>query len=404
MIRTKFSRLFNVTVFAAAFIAMASCAHKEFIGELVESIPAYKHEFEFADAKKLRDDLKKISDFKKTENQQYLVKILIAYNNLKKAGGENKITLAPYSKTRVVIASFYASSGKATPEQKEIFKWAQGTSKISLIKEVLDFYAKNPGTNTQRVQELIWNLENETYYDEYPDSLKELVKQVSPTAPLTLPSRLKSQIVDEITPQKIKEAAHLVKGNYYSFKEFKKIIENKRSSFTPLENNLVSKLPGTGISATTSSNGYESQVITFYNPTNAIKTFQATKYYLRPVRDDVQPIILASVFPYGDEIQKILEEQALKLLGYLSSQYPTLNPSEKDLVKQNPIEAAVVFYNAFLAEKNGDQFFPHSGINGAADSFRHFVWAGLLTRDLGEEPARKFLNAHELNPRQSLEE
>lgn len=100
MIRKKFSRLFNVTVFAAAFIAMASCAHKEFIGELVESIPAYKHEFEFADAKKLRDDLKKISDFKKTENQQNLVKILIAYNNLKKAGGENKITLAPYSKTR----------------------------------------------------------------------------------------------------------------------------------------------------------------------------------------------------------------------------------------------------------------------------------------------------------------
>jgi hypothetical protein len=166
----------------------------------------------------------------------------------------------------------------------------------------------------------------------------------------------------------------------------------------------VSKLPETDISATTSSRGYESQIITFYNSTNNIGIFKTTSYYLKPIRDDVQPIILASVFPYENEIQKILEESALKLLGYLGSQYPTLNPSEKALVKQNPIEAAITFYDAFLAERNGDRFFPSSGQNGASDSFRHFAWAGLLTRDLGEETARKFLNAHELNSSQPSEE
>ena len=42
--------------------------------------------------------------------------------------------------------------------------------------------------------------------------------------------------------------------------------------------------------------------------------------------------------------------------------------------------------------------------NGEADAFRHFVWAGLLTRDLGEPAARKFLDTHELSPGQPLEE
>ncbi len=404
MTQTIFLKMLNATLNILAFIVITSCAHKELGGELTNSIPTYKFEFDFSNPEKLRDQLRKIGDFKTQENQQKLIQILIAYNNLKKAQSENQITLAPHSKTRIIIASFCAAYEKAIPERKEIFKWVKGPPKILLIKEVLDLYAKNPETNFQRVQELIWNLRNETYYDEYPDFLKELVKQASPSAPLTLPSSLKSQMINELTPQEIKDTINLVKRKYYSFNEFKKVIERKRSNFILPENNFVSKLPETDISATTSSFGYESQIITFYNSTNNIETFKTTSYYLRPIRDDVQPIILASVFPYGNEIQKILEESALKLLGYLGSQYPTLNPSEKTLVKQNPIEAAITFYDAFLAERNGDRFFPNSGQNGASDSFRHFAWAGLLTRDLGEETARKFLNAHELNPRQSLEE
>ncbi len=33
-------------------------------------------------------------------------------------------------------------------------------------------------------------------------------------------------------------------------------------------------------------------------------------------------------------------------------------------------------------------------------AFRHYVWSGLITRDLNESSAREFLNAHEENPRQ----
>jgi len=39
--------------------------------------------------------------------------------------------------------------------------------------------------------------------------------------------------------------------------------------------------------------------------------------------------------------------------------------------------------------------------NGEGDAFRHFIWAGLLTKELGTNKAKEFLNAHEENPLQS---
>ncbi len=377
------------------FTLMPSCAHKEIIGELINKVPDYKYEFDFSDPVKLKDKLSTLN-LKKQEDQQKLIHILIAYNNLRVGQKENKIALTPNSKTHITINSFCAASEKAAPESKEIFRWSKGQPKIPLINEALSFYANNPKTSIQKMQELVWNLGNGTHYEEYPDSSKELVKQISPSAPLTLPSRLKSEIIDQLTPQEIKDTVSFVKGKYYSFNEFKKMVENKKSNFALPQGNFISEIPETNLSTATLSKGYETQTITFYNPTSNIQIFKTTEYFLKPYREDVQPIILASVFPYNDEIQNILEEYALKLLSYLGSQYPTLIPQEKELVKQYPIEAAIVYFNSFIAEKAGDRFFPNSGANGPSDAFRHFAWAGLLTRDLGEEKARKFLNTHEL--------
>ncbi len=39
-----------------------------------------------------------------------------------------------------------------------------------------------------------------------------------------------------------------------------------------------------------------------------------------------------------------------------------------------------------------------------SDAFRHYVWSGLLVRDVGEDSAREFLNAHEAARGQSASE
>lgn len=396
-------KVFKIALTFFLISTAASCSHKELIGELTSNTPAYRHEFDFSDPEKIRKHLK-ANDLKVQANQEKLIQILIAYSNLVKAQDQGRITLGPQSKTSIAVSSFCAASEKAIPEQHELFKWTKGAPKISLIKEVLDLYTKKQGSNLQKFQELIWNLANETNYDEYPQSLKELIIQASPSAPLTLPSSLKSQVIDEFVSPEIKNTISFVKGKYYTFSDFKKVLEGKRSNLPSSKSNLISKLPEVDISATTISNGYESQAIAFYNVSNNVQTFKITDYYLRPLREDVQPIVLASVFPFGDEIQKILEEHALKILGYIGSQYPTLSPQEKILVKQNPIESAIVYYNAFKAERSANNFFPESVANGPSDAFRHFTWAGLLTRDLGEDAARKFTSTHELSTGQSSRE
>lgn len=48
--------------------------------------------------------------------------------------------------------------------------------------------------------------------------------------------------------------------------------------------------------------------------------------------------------------------------------------------------------------------FPNQDLNDESDAFRHFIWSGLLTKELGEQKAKEFLDAHEANPLQAERE
>lgn len=84
--------------------------------------------------------------------------------------------------------------------------------------------------------------------------------------------------------------------------------------------------------------------------------------------------------------------------------YPGLTPAEKKLVEKNPDQAINVFIQKNRAEWSSSRNFPEQGINDEGDAFRHFIWAGLLTKELGSEKAKQFLDAHEANPLQSNSE
>lgn len=84
--------------------------------------------------------------------------------------------------------------------------------------------------------------------------------------------------------------------------------------------------------------------------------------------------------------------------------YPGLTPSEKKLVEQYPKDAITVFVQKTRAEWASDRNFPTQELNDEGDAFRHFVWAGLLTKELGKDKALGFLNAHEDNRLQPADE
>lgn len=60
--------------------------------------------------------------------------------------------------------------------------------------------------------------------------------------------------------------------------------------------------------------------------------------------------------------------------------YPGLTPAEKKLADKNPKDAITVFVQKTRAEWSAGRNFPDQGMNDESDAFRHFIWAGLLTK------------------------
>ena len=84
--------------------------------------------------------------------------------------------------------------------------------------------------------------------------------------------------------------------------------------------------------------------------------------------------------------------------------YPGLTQAEQRLIKENPLEALIVFIQKNRAESSTTRNFPDQGINDESDAFRHFVWASLLTKELGLSRSKTYLNAHEEDPAQPQNE
>lgn len=84
--------------------------------------------------------------------------------------------------------------------------------------------------------------------------------------------------------------------------------------------------------------------------------------------------------------------------------YPGLTPAERKLVDKNPKEAIVVFIQKTRAELSSSRNFPAQKYNDEGDAFRHFIWAGLLTKELGAAQAKSYLDAHESDPVQPVAE
>lgn len=89
--------------------------------------------------------------------------------------------------------------------------------------------------------------------------------------------------------------------------------------------------------------------------------------------------------------EKDLWTETLSRLAY----YPGLTRSERDLIKKYPQQAITVFLQKERSESATKRRFGYDGENDESDAFRHFVWAALLSKELGPDRAKEFLDAHE---------
>ena len=109
-------------------------------------------------------------------------------------------------------------------------------------------------------------------------------------------------------------------------------------------------------------------------------------------------------FTCTQECDRLCSEPRTSSLVGRYMYYPGLTPDERRLVSEHPKDAIKVFIQKTRAESSVDRNFSEQGRDDESDAFRHFIWAGLLTNDLGLERAKEFLDAHEANPLQLPEE
>jgi hypothetical protein len=95
-----------------------------------------------------------------------------------------------------------------------------------------------------------------------------------------------------------------------------------------------------------------------------------------------------------------LPAKAVAALSYMKG----INEGDKVVIAKYPKEAIKVYMAKNKADELTQKLFGKEGRNDESDAFRHFVWAGLLVKEIGEEKSRIFLTAHEQDPNQPIDE
>ena len=401
-------------------VVIPACSHVQKKGKLISIEDARKEtlnlqKIDLTDKEKLKAFLKATekelfavkkgeeipeSTWDKIHHAQNLYGVL---TQLKKTKG--KISIPAKTHLTLEVDSFCIDANQPLPDSKEVFQWVAGKPSLPLYSKILKHYAHSNKAkrNKKLTQELIWNLSNKTYYENYPEKLKKLLNEIDPNAPLKVHSMMKetalevgSSILEEVTGLDVRNAINIIQGQYYDFEQFRKNLENLQSSYPALHKSFFSKIPETPLLATTRSNGYESQTLHLYNTSNTPQTIELSQYYLKPLREDVQRVALASVATDMEGDEKMFQRFFEVILGHLISLYPTLTKEEKALARKEAFKAVFVYMYAKQAERAEKRLLKEKGtIDGEGDAFRHFVWAGLLTNKFGENKAKTYLDAHE---------
>jgi hypothetical protein len=157
----------------------------------------FDEQFDFSDPEILGRQIQKFGSLANFSNQEKLVRMLVAFQKVKENSSKNELQFLPHTQTKIQLLSFCASPNKAIPERSEVFRWTAGGTGISLEKPVIRYFIQAGPAKQELIQELLWNLKNKTSYEDYPEGLREILNEISPSAKIVLPSKLKNKIVDK---------------------------------------------------------------------------------------------------------------------------------------------------------------------------------------------------------------
>lgn len=222
--------------------------------------------------------------------------LLTSYISFKKYSGV-KLTIPARSRVTIPIETYCLNLDKAIPQKKEVYFWNKKDPSISFYSQLLEL-RRDGNIEYDKLQSLLWNLENKTVWEDYPKKQQATLLKIDSRASFKLPSRAKSNAKEIIkdyffmTPKldKLTKDYKLIRGKYYSSQEIISSMQELASQYILEEHDELVKVEGTEIYVQSESNGYTKQNVTFFNQTQADLQIDLREYYLSPIRKDVQRI------------------------------------------------------------------------------------------------------------------
>lgn len=289
--------------------------------------------------------------------------------------------------------SFCLDPGQSSPSDEVFFR----PSKVDLphwLRTIVSEY-KAKGIPQKDTQLLIWSLRSGMRFDEMSTRDQNNLKKIFPDAETRFGnSQIEDFVEDNILPDQLKDVISkfesfksLLKQANRNYDEISEIlaprskrVAEQKVSWIQLDNGLLIRVYSEGYSRV-NFKIYAPDIKRKPDSENLLRTFSFDGLVMSPA-DKGQRVLLASIIPMSGEITATLKN---------------ITAEEINLSKKYPPDAVMIVKNAITAQFLTKKYYKIPKDHTESNAFKHFIWSGLNSRDVGREQAQKFLDAHEMN-------
>ncbi len=316
-----------------------------------------------------------------------------------------KVKLAPGQSYSFTLRSFCVHVGKERPIAGDGFRFGpmKGTT-AKWLPDIIRQY-QSQGISQERAQRLIWSLLSGNRFDELEPKQKNDLLKIFPNAAIQFGNRYLEEegrsFLESLIPSQAQEISNelmrlreVSRDTRRTYNEIAEIMAPFTSRTEPITMGWV-KIPEGYLARVSSNESYSSTIVDLYVPNNISRapTFDPLKLVAIPGTGQ-----RLAISPNADNDSSNSSSSSSSRESEVpkSPKGPNITDEELDLIKNHPVDAAIVALNAYRARRETSKIFPNmKTVNTPADVFRHFLWSALNAKKIGSERALEFLRAHE---------
>lgn len=299
------------------------------------------------------------------------------------------------------LESFCVNAGHDRPLDGDGFRAGPLDGKArEWLPTIINAY-KAESIPQRRTQTLVWHLLAGARFDDLSFQEKTDLLKMDPKAAIHFGNRLVEEKAKDLFWQyapselqsfkdQVDDYSELFRDTKNSYEDISEVLAPMPSRIEPVSMGWV-RAPQGYLIRLKSLNAYSSVRAEIYVPPSISSSFKPSKILALPAQGQRLAVSANALGVLESSFKEIFDV----LVDWRAGQ--KLSNEEHDLIRAHPLDAYQVRQNQQKAVASTQRQFSGNEVhhNNEADAYRHFLWAALNARDLGEERARQFLEAHE---------